>query len=292
MIKIKQFLIIAVIYAIASSCASINSGDTFLWRVDSENTHIYLLGSIHVGKSSMYPLDYRIMTAYDDSRSVAFEVDMTKIDPLEMQKYVVYSDGTRLSDKISAESYEKLASIFDKYGVPEMGYRHMKPFVAAVTAQRLILNSEGGYTGGQGIDEYFMSQAGKDSKEIRSLETIEYQMNLFEEFDEISDSYIQFTIDNSESTVGEVDKMIKAWKEGNKEKLMEFINDSKSDYPEFEDIFKELIDVRNDNMTEKIEQWLTEERTIFVVVGAGHLIGENGIISQLDKTGKYTIENY
>ena len=292
MIKIAKILIIAAIYIVASACSSINSGDTFLWRVDSDNTHIYLLGSIHVGSSGMYPLDYRIMTAYDDSRSVAFEVDMTKVDPMEMQKYVMYTDGTLLSDKISAESYEKLSKVFDKYDMPAEAYRSMKPWVAAISAQQLIMNREGGYTGGQGIDEYFMAQAGKDSKEIRSLETIEYQMNLFEEFGEMSDSFIQFTIDNSENTVGEVDKMIKAWKEGNKDALMGFINDSKSDYPEFEGVFEKLIDVRNNNMTKKIEEWLTEERTIFVVVGAGHLIGENGIISQLEKTGKYDIENY
>jgi len=292
MIKIRNIIFITLLYFAVISCSSINSGDTFLWRVDSENTHIYLLGSIHIGSNAMYPLDYRIMTAYDDSRSVAFEVDMVNIDPVEMQKYLIYTDGTMLSDKVSAESYEKLKKIFDKYEMPEMAYASMKPWVAAITAQQLILNREGGYTGGQGIDEYFMSQAGKDSKEIRSLETIEYQMNLFEEFSEMSDSFIQFTIDNSKSTVGEVDKMIKAWREGDKKALMGFINDSKDEYPEFEGIFNKLIDVRNDNMTKKIEKWLTEERTIFVVVGAGHLIGENGIINQLDKTGKYSIKNY
>lgn len=290
--KITNILLITTLYFVVVSCSSINSGDTFLWRVDSENTHIYLLGSIHVGSNAMYPLDYRIMTAYDDSRSVAFEVDMSSIDPLEIQKYVIYTDGTKLSDKISAESYEKLKKIFDRYETPEAAYTTLKPWVAAITAQQLIMNKEGGYSGGQGIDEYFMAQAAKDSKEIRALETLEYQMNLFEEFSEMSDSFIQFTIDNSKNTVAEVDKMIKAWREGDKDALMGFINDSKDEYPEFDKIFDKLIDVRNDNMTKKIENWLTEERTIFVVVGAGHLIGENGIINQLNKTGKYSIKNY
>lgn len=292
MIKIRNIVLISILYFAVISCSSINSGDTFLWRVDSDNTHIYLLGSIHVGTSAMYPLDYKIMTAYDDSRSVAFEVDMTTVDPLELMNHFTYSDGTMLRDKISADSYEKLKKIFDKYDMPETIYQTMKPWVAAMTAQQVIMNREGGYSGGQGVDEYFMAQAGKDSKEIRSLETVEYQVNLFEEFSELSDSFIKFSIDNSQSTVTDIDKMVKAWREGDKETLMGFINDSKSDYPEFEQIFEKLIDVRNDNMTEKIEKWLTEERTIFVVVGAGHLIGENGIVNQLNKTGKYSIKNY
>lgn len=273
------------------SCSSINSGDTFLWKVDDGNSHIYLLGSIHIGRPDMYPLNDKINIAYNESQEVAFEVDMSKVNTMDLLKYMTYTDGTKLKDKISKDSYEKLKDIFSKFGMQEASYATMKPWAAAVTAQQFLL-SKGGYDMSYGIDQHFIKQANEDGKKVRELETAEFQMSLFSEFDKVGDSFIDFTLSDSEKSSEDVDKMINAWETGDKEALDKYINGERAKYPEFEEAFHKIIDQRNNKMTEKVMDWLNNDTTIFIVVGAGHLIGENGIINQLAKKGKYTITNY
>ncbi|MER3328458.1 MAG: TraB/GumN family protein, partial [Candidatus Kapaibacterium sp.] len=65
--KIRQLLLFTLASLIAVSCSVLkteNTEETFLWKVDDGNSHIFLLGSIHVAKPDMYPLDYRIEEAY------------------------------------------------------------------------------------------------------------------------------------------------------------------------------------------------------------------------------------
>jgi hypothetical protein len=216
---------------------------------------------------------------------------MTKVDPMSIMKYMTYTDGTKLKDRISAENFEKIRQKFSAMGMTEAMFGNMRPWAAAITLQANMLQ-EAGYDKSLGIDEHFMNKASTDGKKIRALETAEYQMGLLSEFDNVGDSFITYTIESSDGPEAEVDRMIKAWKKGDKEELMRLLDSSRYEYPEFEVMYEKIIDERNDNMTVKVEEWLDEDKTIFIVVGAGHLIGEKGIINQLKKKDKYTITNF
>lgn len=288
--KIQNIILLLIVSSLIFSCSSVNSGDTFLWRVDKGDSHIYLLGSIHVGSPDMFPLDERITAAYEESEIVAFEIDMNNIDPMELMKYMTYSDGTKLKDKISADRYDKIKAVLVEVGMPEMVFERFKPWAAAITAQQMVLASEG-FDESNGIDNHFLEKATATGKPIRELETAAFQLGLFEEFDKVGDSFIDYSLESNGSTE-ELKRMIKAWKEGNKDELNSIINGSRDDYPEFEEMFDKIINKRNDNMTKTVEEWLEEGKTIFVVVGSGHLIGESGIINQLSKKEGYEIKNY
>jgi len=292
--KIRIVLLIALTTLVTVSCSILkteNTEETFLWKVDDGNSHIFLLGSIHVAKQDMYPLDYRIEEAYRGSDIVAFEIDMTKIDPMSIMKYMTYTDGTKLKDKISSENYELVRQKFSAIGMTEAMFANMRPWAAAITLQANMLQ-EAGYEKSLGIDEHFMNKASTDGKKIRALETAEYQMGLLSEFDNVGDSFINYTIESSDGPDAEIDRMIKAWKEGNKDELLRLLDSTRYEYPEFEAMYEKIIDERNDNMTIKVEEWLKEDKTIFIVVGAGHIIGEKGIINQLKKKDKYKITNF
>lgn len=292
--KIRIVLLIALTTLVTVSCSILkteNTEETFLWKVDDGNSHIFLLGSIHVAKQDMYPLDYRIEEAYRGSDIVAFEIDMSKVDPMSIMKYMTYTDGTKLKDKISSENYELVRQKFSAIGMTEVMFANMRPWAAAITLQANMLQ-EAGYEKSLGIDEHFMNKASSDGKKIRALETAEYQMGLLSEFDNVGDSFINYTIESSDGPDAEIDRMIKAWKEGNKDELLRLLDSTRYEYPEFEAMYEKIIDERNDNMTIKVEEWLKEDKTIFIVVGAGHIIGEKGIINQLKKKDKYTITNF
>ena len=57
----------------------------------------------------------------------------------------------------------------------------------------------------------------------------------------------------------------------------------------FSSINEMLIIRRNRNIVLKIDDYLKTKATYFVVVGAGHLLGEKGIIQLLKERG-YTVE--
>ena len=292
--KIRIILLLALTSLVSISCSVLkteNTEETFLWRIDDGNSHVFLLGSIHVAKHDMYPLDYRIEEAYRGSDIVAFEIDMTKADPMLFMKYMTYTDGTRLKDRISAENYEKLRQKFSAMGMTESMFGNMRPWAAAISVQTTMLQNAG-YDTSLGIDQHFMSKAANDGKKVRELETPEYQMGLLSEFDSVGDSFINYTLESTDGPEAEVDRMIQAWKTGNKEELMNILDSSRYEYPEFEGMYEKIIDERNDNMTEKIEEWLKEDKTIFIVVGAGHVIGEKGIVNQLKNKDKYKITNF
>jgi uncharacterized protein YbaP (TraB family) len=61
------------------------------------------------------------------------------------------------------------------------------------------------------------------------------------------------------------------------------------DYPQLKPVFEKMFDQRNDTMTQQIEQFLRTPKTYFVAIGAGHLSGERGILSQL-RSKNYEIE--
>jgi uncharacterized protein YbaP (TraB family) len=53
----------------------------------------------------------------------------------------------------------------------------------------------------------------------------------------------------------------------------------------FQEVHEILIMTRNHKMVEKIEGFLKSDNNYFVVVGSGHVVGKEGIISLLREKG-------
>ena len=80
--------------------------------------------------------------------------------------------------------------------------------------------------------------------------------------------------------------MVAAWKAGDDSAMQQLLfEDAVRDYPAFSAIYERLFYQRNRRMLGKIEALLQSGKVSFVVVGAGHLIGEQGIISALKAKG-------
>jgi uncharacterized protein YbaP (TraB family) len=69
----------------------------------------------------------------------------------------------------------------------------------------------------------------------------------------------------------------------------EIMNRSLLEYPVLRPLADRFLFQRNDAMVKKIEEFLRQPRTRFVAVGAGHLVGDRGIVEQLQKSG-YKVE--
>jgi uncharacterized protein len=85
----------------------------------------------------------------------------------------------------------------------------------------------------------------------------------------------------------EFEDLMNMWTSADEKKLVS-LTQTLAVNPEY---YKALIEDRNTGMVSKIEGYLNSEEThtYFVVVGALHMLGDDGIVTQLEKAG-YTVE--
>jgi len=269
-----------------------SAGSTgFLWKTEKNGNTVYLLGSIHVANEAMYPLRPEIEAAFKASDYLGVEVDMSKLDQAAMQKLVqstgVYSDGTTLKDHVSADTYGKVVAILKGRGLPENSFDTFKPWVVAQTIPSLQM-IEAGYQSDLGIDMYFMQNAAKQNKPIVQLETAEEQLGMFNGFsaglqEEILLEAINAYNNPSQSAGTAIDEMSKMWVEGDEEALVG-LTKATAAKPEY---YKALVADRNAGMLKKIEGYLNgeEKKSYFIVVGALHMLGDDGLVTKLRSDG-------
>lgn len=286
--RIKSFLTILAV-AISTIPGRAFSQDIelqkgFLWEVQSKTTTVYLLGSIHVGDESLYPLAETIMDAYDQSDLLAVEVNALNIDQKKLQQFTLehglYRDGRTLKDSLSPGLYKRFNSELTKLGLKTETFLLMKPWLAALSFAGLKVQGAK-LDPGYGIDAYFLGQA-NGNKEIIELESASFQLEIFSSWTDRQQAlFLEYTLEDPGSS-DLLKQMIPAWKKGDGEFLEKSIIGPMKDDPKMKEIYESLFTNRNVTMTKKIEGFLTGSKSHFVVVGAGHLIGSDGIVQMLD----------
>ena len=103
--------------------------------------------------------------------------------------------------------------------------------------------------------------------------------------DEYQDLFLQYTLLDLDQVGEKTDRIIRAWSGGDAETMEEILSESVREHPRLMPVFEALFYQRNATMAAKIEEYLKEEGKFFVVVGAGHLVGEKGIVELLKRKG-------
>jgi hypothetical protein len=268
-----------------------SKGKSFLWEIQSEKGNSYLLGSVHLLKKEHYPLKKVIEDSFAQSDVLVLEIDLSGDKAIEAGLYMLgkgkYPEGETLKDNISEKTYQLLK---DKAETMEMNLEWLnkwKPWMAAFQIlERKLLNL--GYNPMHGIDMYFLNKS-QGKKEIQGLETVELQVGLFENFSkEESEKFLLSTIMEADQLEKEMDKMISAWSTGDVEIMEKAMAETIREYPELEAFYKKLNDDRNVRMVEEIISLLKTDKKYFIVAGAMHMIGKNGIVQLLKNKG-YTV---
>ena len=267
----------------------------FCWKIAGpEGGVVYLLGTIHVGRADLYPLAPVIETSFKQADTLITETDLiepqdsTRLLKLLMQKGT-YPLGDSVENHIGRETRTHLAKYIEATKELASDYTHLKPWflsvaIALIEAKRVGLNTN------EGMDRHFVDQATAMHKPIGTLETSEFQLDLMNSFsDELQDQLLLAALLDTEKKPELMDHLLRAWKSGNAEALHETTTRYLREYPVLKPLFEKMFDQRNDAMTQKIEEFLKTPKTTFVAVGAGHLTGERGILSQL-RGKNYDIE--
>ncbi len=290
---ISFLLLLITLIPLASAHAGNNSSDQkgFLWKVQSKTGTAYVVGSIHAYKSELYPLPNKMEDAFDKSDTLAVEANVNEIKPESMMTMIngaLYQDRSTLEKHLSRETYEMTVQKLKELGLPLEIFQNTKPWFVALTLtsmelQKLGLDPE------YGIDNYFLKKA-ENRKRVVELESIEYQVNLLSGFsDAEQELFLVSTLKDLDLLKKEINTILTAWNTGDTKTMESFVSKSLQDDPRMLPIYKKLVFERNKNMASKIEGYLRTKEQYFVVVGAAHLTGKDGIIEILKRKG-YIVE--
>ena len=287
----------------------------FFWEVRGGANKVYLLGSIHISDGSMYPLSKAIEGAFAKSKNLVVEADIygnMEIDQMALfQKGMIPADsGKTIKDFMAPELYEAYASVCSSLGLPAEVYDYMKPWLANIVMQGLALTS--GETEAQlGVDIHFLMKAYAANKNVIELEGAMFQYDMFASFsDELQTAQLASSLaalmpseaqsaDGASSGEGQasdgntaqqaVAMLLEIVKKGDDEAMTEIlgVNTVYDDPLDIEFNTKVFTD-RNKGMADKIIGFLGGESgkgDYFVVVGAGHMLGNEGIVALLSGKG-------
>jgi uncharacterized protein YbaP (TraB family) len=261
-----------------------------MWKATSPSATVYLVGSIHVGDSSMYPLPKEVESAFATAKVLAVEINIKNADQAKMiglvQKYGVYTDDDVLAKHLSKETQAALDEYCTRHNVPRMGMEKLKPWLVAISIAQMAWQ-QAGEDPSLGIDMHFLDES-KPPQRIDELETIESQFSIFAEAtEEEQQSMLASILKQGDKMKDLITRMQTAYTSGDPgslEKIMQEQNDVGS-----KSLEKKFVDDRNVAMTGKMEEYLKGKDPVFVVVGAAHIIGDKGIAKQLRDKG-YKVE--
>jgi uncharacterized protein YbaP (TraB family) len=285
---IKKIIACLILYAIFSFQVIASEDRALFWRVDSAQATVYLLGSIHFADESFYPLRTEIEQAFAASENLVVEVDMDSQESAErfqhlMQSEGMYSGDETLKDHLSKKTYAGLQVYLKEQGVSPALVEKQKPGIvvltlAAIQAQQTGLKPE------LGIDLHFINAA-KKHKKILALETMDEQLRIFLDIED-ADLLLHDSFYSLEVVEQEMDAMVNAWKQGDEKAMCELLfDDILNENAAIIALYEPLYFQRNIKMTKAIKGYLKQKEKYFVVVGAGHLIGDKGIVHLLQNAG-------
>ena len=287
-----KHLMVASLLFVLIGLPSISVAGGFVWAVKSpqHNTDpLYLGGTIHVLSADDYPLPKVFDKAYTASSSLIFEMDLglqnTPAFQQSMAQILFYKDGQRLDQVLGNKAWAKFVSWCESNQIPANQFLGMKPGLAAITISMTELIKLG--VTQEGVDSYYYQKAVADKKHFLGLETVEEQLGFLASMGgSHPDQLISQTLDEVNEIATLFPKVKQAWREGDASGLNALMVVSmQQDYPE---VYQSLLVDRNQAWLPKIEKEINDKGSEFVLVGAAHLVGKDGLLAQLRAKG-YTV---
>jgi len=294
------FILLFILAFPCCSCASTDTideqdGKSFIWKISDDDSFVYLLGSIHIASSDIYPLASSIENAFQESDKLVVEINIKEVGPITtmllFEKYGTYPAGGGLKQNLDEDLYKRLEASLEEMGVSISAYDGYRPWVVVTLTQETVM-VEKEYSAEHGIDIYFLEKAVERDMEILELETVEYQLKLMSDFpDELMILMIEKSLEppGLDDYIDIIGYMFKQWKKGSVEGIEEVVFKDLEEEPSLAPYYEVFLYQRNYEMMDKIEEYLTDEYTYFIVVGAGHLVGEEGLLNLLEEAG-YEVE--
>jgi len=257
-----------------------------MWMAEGTSNRVYLLGSVHLLRAQDHPLPRIIDDVYDEAETLYMELDMDDLDPLLMQSTInrlgMLDEGTSLQDVMGDELYAEAKARAAELELPLDMLERTEPWLAAITVEQLAL-ARIGFNPSYGVEMHLLKKASSDGKEILGFESVEQQLAYLDglSLDAQRDLLMQ-TLAESAAIQDLMDDLILAWRSGDIDYLERTLLEDVSGYPE---LYDTIVASRNRLWVDTIDALLEQREDYLVVVGALHLVGDDGVPQLLEQRG-------
>lgn len=271
-----------------------------LWKVSDADNSLYLLGSFHMLKPSDYPLSGDVDAALADAEALLLELGPEEMNSpalgIAMGQAAMRTDGSKLGDQLDSQAAAQLddwlaanAASLQKMGMTPEVLRIFEPWFGGLMISIVEMTKQG-LNPEFGLDKHMAAAAAKAGIPAAGLETGAQQIALFDEMSfEAQLQMLKESLEEVDSASQEIKKLHALWRAGDAKGLWTgMATDMRNDYP----LLYQRINVqRNDNWIPKLQARLEQPGSddTLVVVGALHLLGEDGVVEKLRVRG-YTVQ--
>lgn len=306
-------LLVLSIILLLCACAPESAGPA-MWKVTSKDGGVlYLFGSIHAAEESLYPLPRRVTSAYDACDALAVEFDVSTLTAenaeaaTQLYSAMLIQDGRAFSEVCGPELYGKIQAILQDAGAYSPLYDAFGPVFWQLMLETAAMD-KAGLNAESGVDSHFLELAHEGGKVILEVESLEFQIELLtsakaqedawaalpliaDDFDAYVASYQFLYAAYSKGDIsalefavfGASDSLSSTGDEQLDELLKNFGDEGQEDHSE------SMLTARNAGMADTAAGYLESGKKVFFVVGAGHMVGPDGLPALLEKMG-YTVE--
>jgi uncharacterized protein len=259
---------------------------SFMWKATRQQGVVYLVGSVHMLTKDFYPLSPPLEAGFKDSDLLVEEVDLSEMLAPDTQFSLLARGmlpaGQTLDKVISPATMTMVSARVGSLGMPVSALQQFKPWFLAMTLMAVEWE-KAGFDASLGLDKHFYDRALTEGKAVQGLETTEFQISRFDGMAmSQQDRFLAESLKDLDSEKASVQRIAEAWKVGDLPTVERLVLEDVKDDPF---MYQRLLVERNRNWLPKIDALFARPGHAFVVVGAAHLVGPDGLIAMLRARG-------
>ncbi|SDG68558.1 hypothetical protein SAMN04488136_101270 [Vibrio xiamenensis] len=247
------------------------------WMAQKGELKLMLLGSVHVGDDSLYPLPDPINQFLTHSDGLIIETDVRKSSGVNYP-----TSDVSARQVLSEQQITELSGIAKLFELDAKTLLDAPPWAAALSLQMKQLEYLG-YRSDDGVDLRLVYRATTKGIPVLSLETLQFQVNLLTSQQDAGKEMLTSFIDEFDGAEKAIKCLLTSWKTGDIKSLEKFAELSEMS-PDYE---QQFITQRNHDWANKLaNKFVTQSKgNYLVVVGMLHLVGQDNLLSLLRQQG-------
>jgi uncharacterized protein len=257
-----------------------------VWLIEKDNSKTYFLGSVHLLPPDIKWYGGVVEQVFESADEIVFEVNMTPEKQKRAQQIsqasALLPEGATIDQYLTDDEMHDMNENALSLGIPPQAISRMQPWIISISLSISAIKKEG-WDSDSGVDKYIQELANAKNIKISELETIETQMaSLTDHPIDIQAEMLKDTLEQLKDMRNLTMKMVGSWASGDMDQMeTAFLEPMK----EQKEVYKKLVIDRNKNWIPIIENLINKNQTTFIVAGAAHFIGEDGVIELLRQSG-------
>ncbi len=286
--KISRFSLSLVLAAGVALCTQAGAQITkpFLWELTKGDKTVTLFGSLHVGKPDFYPVPESVITRFEGSKVLAVEADITLPETQQACVKLAATDE-KLENMLAADDFAALNGYVRASNIPEVAINKRKLWMVNLALVGAELNQLG-VDFSRGLDVVFLREAKAAKKRVVEVEGGAQQCGALADATpaETTAALSRFLAAVRQNRMEKrLDQMLIAYRAGDGPSLNKVVVEEFGDSKEGMLAKQRVFDNRHPAMAERIDSYFKSPEKHFVVIGVGHMFGENNLLDALEKRG-------